>query len=202
MKVYAYIDGFNLYFGLKEKEWRQYYWLNVHRLSQSLLRFNQQLVVSKYFTSRVIDSPSKQKRQLTYIEALETIPELKVIYGRYQLNPRQCPQCGFTYKIPSEKMTDVNIATEMFSDAVKDRFDIALLISADADLVPIIKAIRETFADKRVIIAFPPGRSVKPLQDAANVCLHISRSNISRSLLPSTIRKPDGYILECPLVWK
>lgn len=32
-------------------------------------------------------------------------------------------------------MTDVNIAVEMMRDAFQDRFDAALLISADSDLV-------------------------------------------------------------------
>ncbi len=27
-RVIVYIDGFNLYFGLKSKGWRRYFWLN------------------------------------------------------------------------------------------------------------------------------------------------------------------------------
>ena len=28
-RLIAYIDGFNLYFGLKEKGWKRYYWLDM-----------------------------------------------------------------------------------------------------------------------------------------------------------------------------
>ena len=71
-KVIAYVDGFNLYFGLKEKGWRRFYWLNIQLLVKNLLKVNQQLVTTKYFTARVIASPDKEKRQSTFIEALET----------------------------------------------------------------------------------------------------------------------------------
>ena len=39
-------------------------------------------------------------------------------------------------------MTDVNIATAMLTDAYRDRFDTALLVSADSDLVPPVRAAR------------------------------------------------------------
>lgn len=37
-RVISYIDGFNLYFGLKQKGWRKYYWLDLAALSRSLLK--------------------------------------------------------------------------------------------------------------------------------------------------------------------
>ena len=42
-------------------------------------------------------------------------------------------------------MTDVNIATQMIIDAYQDKYDTAMLISGDSDLVPPIKAINENF---------------------------------------------------------
>lgn len=45
-RVIAYIDGFNLYFGLKSKNWKKYYWLNVHGMAESLLQSDQELVCS------------------------------------------------------------------------------------------------------------------------------------------------------------
>ena len=52
-RVIAYIDGFNLYYGLKSSGWRRYYWLNIQRLVQNLLKPNQRLILTKYFTSRI-----------------------------------------------------------------------------------------------------------------------------------------------------
>jgi len=201
-RVIAYIDGFNLYFGLREKGWRRFYWLNVQLLAQNLLKFNQELVMTKYFTARIIGSPDKEKRQSTFIEVLETLSTLEIFYGKYQLNPRECPHCGFKDQVPNEKMTDVNIAVEMLSDAVKDKFDTALLLSADSDLVPLIRAIKNTFAQKRIIVAFPPARWSVELESVAHAFFTIGRANFARSLFPDKVKKADGFILQRPPTWK
>jgi uncharacterized LabA/DUF88 family protein len=201
-RVIAYIDGFNLYFGLREKGWRRFYWLNVQLLVQNLLKFNQELVMTKYFTARVIGSPDKEKRQSTFLEALETLPNLEISYGKYQLNPRECPHCGFKDRVPNEKMTDVNIAVEIFSDAAKDKFDTALLLSADSDLAPLVTAIKNTFTQKRIVVAFPPKRESVELSNIAHACLRIGRAIFARSLLPDKVKKVDGFILQRPPTWK
>jgi uncharacterized LabA/DUF88 family protein len=201
-RVIAYVDGFNLYFGLKSKGWRRYYWLNIQVLAQNLLKPNQKLLLTKYFTARIAGPPDKEKRQSTYIEALETLTRFQIFYGKYQLNPRQCSQCGFQDEVPNEKMTDVNIAVEILKDAYQDEFDIALLISADSDLVPPVKAVRELFSSKRVVVASPPGRYSASLANSASNSFVISRRNIAKSLLPEEIEKADGYILRCPPLWK
>lgn len=52
-RVISYIDGFNLYFGLRANDWRKYMWLDLTKLSEALLLNNQALQHTKYFTSRV-----------------------------------------------------------------------------------------------------------------------------------------------------
>ena len=54
-------------------------------------------------------------------------------------------------------MTDVNISVELMTDASQNRFDVALLISADSDLVGPIEAVQRLFPAKRVMAIFPPG---------------------------------------------
>ena len=56
-RVIVYIDGFNLYFGLKSKGWRRYFWLNPQKLIENLLKPGQRLVFTKYFTARVNNNP-------------------------------------------------------------------------------------------------------------------------------------------------
>ncbi len=60
-RVITYIDGFNLYFGLREKNWRKYMWLDVAEFSQALLLDNQALQQTKYFTSRVRGNVGKAR---------------------------------------------------------------------------------------------------------------------------------------------
>ena len=76
-RVAVYVDGFNLYYGLRSKGWRRYYWLDLRRLSEQFLRAGQRLVLVRYFTAGVFaepHDPDKPVRQNTYLEALETLP--------------------------------------------------------------------------------------------------------------------------------
>src|SRR5688572_28000914 len=109
-RVIAYVDGFNLYFGLKSSGLRRYYWLNIYALCQTLLKPDQRLVCSKYFTSRVTRPPDKVRRQTTYLEALGTVADCPIFYGHFLTSPRTCRNCGNIEQVPTEKMTDVNIA--------------------------------------------------------------------------------------------
>ena len=98
-------------------------------------------------------------------------------------------------------MTDVNIAIQMLVDAVKNKYDIALLVSGDADLVPAVEMIKEINAQKRLIVAFPPERYSKDLEDAAHSFFHIGRQHFSRNQLPPKVTREDAFILEKPATW-
>lgn len=94
-RVVAYVDGFNLYYGLRDKHWRRYYWLNVHDLIRNLLASQQTLVKTRYFTSRLKGwSAAKHTRQTNYIEALESIADIEIDLGNYLKKKRRCSQCG------------------------------------------------------------------------------------------------------------
>lgn len=118
-RVITYIDGFNLYYGLRERRWQRYYWLNIQDLARNLLKPNQSLVTTKYFTSRVSSTaknPDKSHRQKQYIEAIETLTDVQIFYGHYLEKKVACLRCGATWATHEEKMTDVNIATELMTD--------------------------------------------------------------------------------------
>lgn len=204
-RVISYVDGFNLYFGLKDKGWRRYYWLNVSLLARNLLKPNQKLIFTKYFTSFISSSkyPSrKSKRQKTYLEALETLTDFKTYYGHYLEKTILCNNCRNFIQVPEEKMTDVNIATELISDAFLDNFDTAILFSGDSDLTGPILAVRRFFPKKRIIVGFPPQRHSKRLKNVANAYFTIGRKKIADSLFPEQVIKADGHILRKPNRWK
>lgn len=198
-RVIVYIDGFNLYFGMIQK-WKDVKWLNVYALSKSFLKPDQILCDVKYFTSRVSNDHGKQKRQATYLEAIE-VQGAKLIYGQYQPNTEECFRCGNIWQSPKEKMTDVNIATHLIVDALHNRYDIAILVSGDSDLVPPIKAVHQNFTGKGVIVAFPPNRQNINVQKAAKASFIIGRKKLKDNQLPLKVAKPNGYILEKPSEW-
>lgn len=201
-KLIAYVDGFNLYFGLKSKGWNRFYWLNLVTLVKSCLKPDQTLVGVKYFTATVYGNAQKEKRQRTYLEALQTLPNFNIYYGHFLRTSRKCSNCGYNNYTPSEKMTDVNISVEMLTDAFQNRFDMAMLISADSDLVGPIRTITSLFPDKRVIAAFPPGRSSKAMMKVASAYFSLGRAKIAQNQFPDQIKKSDGYTLRRPKEWR
>lgn len=71
-RVMVYVDGFNLYFGLRSKGWKKHYWLDLRALALALLKPGQSLVGVHYFTSRIRANGcnvTDMQRQTTYLEA-------------------------------------------------------------------------------------------------------------------------------------
>jgi len=202
MRLISYIDGFNLYYGLKSKGWERFLWLDIQALSRNLLRADQKLVHTKYFTSRINSPADKVKRQTTYLEAVSTLNDTSLYFGKYLTNPHTCRRCGHEHMAASEKMTDVNIAVELFQDAFQNAFDTAVLISADSDLVPPIAAVRRLFPEKRIIVACPPGRFSRDLTSAANAFLNIGHGVIQSSQFPEEVISHSGFRLRRPESWR
>lgn len=199
------MDGFNLYYGLKSKGWKRFYWLNLRALVHSLLTPEQHLVRTKYFTARVSAKPSdpaQVKRQNTFIEALETLPEFEIFYGHYLSKSVHCDRCGHRWNTYEEKMTDVNIAAELLTDAFDDRSDTALLLTADSDLTRPIEQILMRFPKKRIVLAFPPNRFSDRLKRTATHHFTVGRNKLAASQFPDEVSKPDGFLLRRPEEWK
>ena len=204
-RVVAYVDGFNLYFGMKSKGWRKLYWLNLVALAKALLKTDQQLQKVHYFTSRIRTTSSNQadiQRQKTYLEALAHLTDLNIHFGHFLEKPRQCNACGAQWMSYEEKMTDVNMAVRMLTDAYEDLFDSAILISGDSDLTTPVTTLRRLFPSKRLIVAFPPGRKSNELSKASNGFFTIGEAHLRQSQFADQISRPDGYVLTRPATWK
>ena len=203
-RVAVYVDGFNLYYGLRSKGWRRYYWLDLRRLSEAFLRTSQRLVLVHYFTAGVFaepHNPDKPVRQNTYLEALETLANLHIHQGYHVAKEQRCSACGAAWQTYEEKTTDVNIAVELLGDAQDDMFDTAIVVSGDGDLAGPIRAVRRRYPQKRVVVAFPPGRHSAGLRNAATAFFTIGRDALRDSQFAQQITKADGYVLTRPPTW-
>lgn len=200
-RVIAYVDGFNLYFGLKKAGFRRCYWLNLRALLEHYLHPGQKLAAVKYFTARIAGPPEKKSRQDCYLDALKTLPDLTVIEGQYRTKDIRCRVCSAPFQVPTEKMTDVNIATELLTDAFRDQFDTAFVVSGDSDLVPPIRKIRELFSRKPVLVLFPPHRVTTSLKEAASGSLRLYERELRSSQFPDVIDRPGAGPLTRPPYW-
>ena len=204
-RIIAYVDGFNLYYGLRSQGWRRLYWLDVHRLAENLLKPGQRLLGVHYFTTRIRSRPGDEdtrRRQGTYLEALKTLPGVRLHYGHYLAKTRRCPRCQATWETFEEKMTDVNIAVELLGGAQDDAFDTAILVSGDSDLTRPVQAVQTRYPIKRVVVAFPPNRTSSQLRDAASAGFVIGRKKLLDSQLPDRLIQRDGHVLTRPQEWR
>ena len=204
-RVVSYIDGFNLYFGLKNKGWKRYYWLDLEALSAALLLPGQTLEATHYFTARLRlagNNQADKQRQDDYLDALATRNNLNIHYGHYLQKTRQCRQCKATWPDYEEKMTDVNIAVQLIVDAFDDNYETALILSADSDLTTPVKFVRHRFPNKKIVVAQPPGRNSNQLSRVATAAFQINRKKVQNNQLPNTITTAAGIVLQRPATWK
>lgn len=200
-RVMVYVDGFNLYNGLKELRGHRYLWLDLHALSVALLKPGQALAGIRYFTARVRNDPGAEQRQATYLAALATRPTVRVVEGRFQEKRRTCRQCRARWRTYEEKETDVSIAVALVEDAAADAYDVALVLSADSDLCPGVRAVRRLRPDKRVVAVFPPKRRSDDLRATAHAAFTVGEANLRRSLLPERVAA-GSLVFTRPEKWR
>ena len=115
-RVIVYIDGFNLYYGLRSAYGVRYKWLDLQSLSESLLGPSMTLATVKYFTAVTKNTDDSRRRQEIYLKALQAhCDKLKVYNGRFMSKPQRCRKCGEQYTSFEEKKTDVNIACQILN---------------------------------------------------------------------------------------
>jgi hypothetical protein len=152
--TYVYVDGFNLYYGLREscerygpgKAWR---WLNLEELCRRLLsEYDVQKI--RYFTAP-LNPPTwaKAKRQMRFLRALDTLPKVEIHKGKYEVYPTELPLRSDPSKQvwvmrSEEKQSDVALATWMLVDGLEEgAYEVAVVVSNDSDQLPAIKVMRE-----------------------------------------------------------
>jgi hypothetical protein len=215
-RTFIYVDGFNLFYRVKGTKHR---WLNPLALAQQLLAAHNNVAKVRYFTARVSgkDDPDRPRRQHVYLNALATVAEVEVHFGRFLAKtmtrplvkpprPGACKQCGASgnrfVEVHSyeEKGSDVNLATHLLHDAWCGRFDVAAVISNDTDLCEPIKIV-STELKKPVGVLCPAASCAKDLKQVARFVKHISDKDLMASQFPSPLLDANGAPINKPASW-
>ena len=149
-KTSVYVDGFNLFYG--SLKGTPYKWLDLNRLCELLLP-QHDIQTIKYFTAKISERPSnpgQHRRQLVYLRALRSLPNVEIIFGHFLVSKRRMlltnPPRGASPVVEvfktEEKGSDVNIAAHLVNDAHKASFEVAVLITNDSDLLAPIQIVR------------------------------------------------------------
>lgn len=170
--------------------------MNLWALSENIIRDYQALETVKYFSAYATWRPAAFKRHRTYVAALEA-QGVQIIMGRFKEKTLRCQAtCREEFLTHEEKETDVNIGVHLLADTMRDRFDTALVISADTDLNVAVKKARTEAPNKRIELVSPPGRfnrnrEVPPL-------FAITKGKLRSSLLPDEITTAAGVKIRRP----
>jgi uncharacterized LabA/DUF88 family protein len=197
VRVYGFIDGFNLYHALNkldsatnypdEIKYRKYKWLCLRSLiGQFVLPDSETLAGVEYFTAYPNWAGSEEKvlRHQTYVNALRT-RDVAVTTGEFKPKDTECRQCKAVFKAPVEKETDINIALALIKRA--PLYDKAILLTADSDQVPVIKMLKDLHPEKTFVSLAPIGRSSKALMKACGGRFVMAEQHLIDSQLPNPL---------------
>jgi len=144
----VFIDGSNLYHSLKS---------NFKSADLNMGRFcewaasGSNLIKICYYNAPLFqkDNQKAYKKQQRFFESLRRIKRLELFLGRLEKRPNNQK---------AEKGVDVKLAVDLVTNAFYGKYDIAIIVTNDADFVPAIKAVQE--GGKAVYnVSFPKSRS-------------------------------------------
>ena len=202
----VYIDGFNLYYGALRGG--RHKWLNLERYLQLLLP-NDDIQQIRYFTAKVVGKSAI--RQSAYLSALETLPLVDIILGKFKAKQIQglCPNCPLPgpqyFSTFEEKRTDVNIALWMLRDAQHNLCDRMVLVSGDSDLVPAIAMIKDLCPHQQIVVYVPAKNAIRgaavELRAIADKDKLLPLQILKASQFPSEVMSSSGLIIKKPATW-
>jgi hypothetical protein len=202
-----YIDGFNLYYGALRNT--PYRWLNPERLCQFLLPKNTIREI-KYFTALVSarpTDPDQPVRQQLYLRALATLPKISIHFGHFlthEVMMALVMPAGQTQKYvkvikTEEKGSDVNLATHLLHGAHMGRFEVAVVISNDSDLLEPIRIVRQEL-HKKVGILNPHPNPSRALLPHIDFIKQIRAGVLNAAQFPATMIDARGTFTK-PAAW-
>jgi uncharacterized LabA/DUF88 family protein len=196
-----YVDGFNVYYALqKNPAYHKYKWLNYRKLAESVVYAKDTIAGIFYFTTFVRWHPENVERHKKYISALRSVG-VEIIHGRFLEKSIKCHKCQEYFKTHEEKQTDVNIALKILGDAVDGLYDKAMIISADSDLLPVIKSVQHHAPEKEIGVMFPIGRNSFELRQSASFSCKMSEKWLQNCQFSDEV-KIGNTIISRPENWR
>ncbi len=155
-RVMVFIDGANLYSCIRKAFGRTDF--DVGKIGNKLVS-GRELVRIYYYNAPIdpVEDPGGSRDQQKFFAALGWIPYLEKRMGK--LLPREtrhrCPNCNRdnTYRTHVQKGVDTRICIDIVTLAVRETYDVGIVVSGDSDLTEAVHFVKE-FPRKRIENAF------------------------------------------------
>ena len=186
-----FIDGFNLYHSINDLGKPYLKWTNYFRMCE-LIKDKDDEIALIFLATAYYPDHSKKVRHERHVKALINCG-VTVELGHYVKEDASCNDCGRTWKKPTEKESDINVALAVLDEAYRNSFDKAYVITADTDQSATFKLMRKRFESKGIISVSPPGRahSQHILQNSTGK-VALTEDIIDRSVFPKLVSGPKG----------
>jgi 6-hydroxy-3-succinoylpyridine 3-monooxygenase len=230
LRTRVYIDGYNLYYGCLKSS--QHKWLDVQALIEHIfpsILFEQnerpvqyvfQRPAIKYFTAPILSAFAKSQDSVSCQHQYHTAlrghlgDRLEIINGYHDAKPARAyvweegkaareSKMIEIWKL-EEKQSDVSLALNAYSDAIRGEVDQIIAVTNDSDFVPAITMIRE---HTQVIVGLiaptrqNAGKVNSELAEHAHwTRTHIRAEEFAASQLPAMVRLQNGVVHK-PLSW-
>ena len=181
-RVAVFVDGSNLYFAVRDGLHRQDN-IDVEKLASKLTKGRQLVRIYYYHVPRLEGESEAARRHQAFLNRLGYVDYLQLRLGRIvpRLVKLRCQSCGkdIEYTTHIQKGVDTRIAIDMVGLALLDAYDVAILVSGDADLAEAVNFIKE-HTRKYVENACIMWQGwAKNLREAADVRIRLSEEFLS-----------------------
>lgn len=84
---------------------------------------------------------------------------------------------------------------------IENKYDNAIIISGDSDLIPSIKAVKNIFPLKKIVIIIPIGRRSEELKQICDFHMKMKEKHLKTCLFDREINLGNNKKLICPSEW-
>lgn len=207
----VYVDGLNFYYAaFRRSRFERFKWLDVSAFCSAALPRNDVELV-RYFTARLDPSRGRagqRARQDAYLLALRSLPGLAIHYGQFVEHPKlhwlvnpppRGPRRALVW-VPEEKGSDVNLASHLLVDGSTGGYDVAVVVSNDADLLEPVRLVREVLGLPVGVLKVQGGQRACVFAKQADFVRTVRRSHFAASQLPDVIEN-EGTRIQKPPEW-
>lgn len=212
MRTAVYIDGFNMYYGVLKGTAHK--WVDLRKLMETLFP-GETITEIKYFTAAVANvprNPTQRDDQYAYWRAAIFHSRVQIIEGKFHqsiiraalVNPP--PNTMEVYKT-EEKGSDVNLGAHLLMDAFQNRFDQAIVVTGDSDLVTPVSMVHHQL--KKPVVVVNPQKKQKNMRrsyalqkasDSRRYKPFISTAALSGCQMPAVLQDQYGTVSK-PADW-
>jgi uncharacterized LabA/DUF88 family protein len=215
-RMACFVDGFNLYHSVSATQQlhpnKALKWLDVAQMCHGLAHIvsNEAMLVSiDYFTALPYHlkykDPDRVHRHQIYLRALsaQRRPSIRIHEGKISRQTIEISREGQSehWDTWREKGTDVALAATVLELSQLDAFDDAVIISGDADYVPLVNVFTRLNPEKTVRFALPFLRESRELKQAAPLSFTLSAQTYISRQMSLSVRLPSGKHVHCPKEW-